>query len=383
MNRILMMTLAALLALPLPVVAGEEPSHEKGEHEQEGHDEAEAGHEESRLQFTEAERAEVGIVTVPVEKRRLSDVARVPGEVRSNAYRSAKITPRISAQIVERHARLGDTVEAGAPLVTLSSVDMADAQGDLLVAEQEWQRVQALGREVVSERRFIEAEVAHQNAHARLLAYGMNKSEIARLKKNAEASGATGRFDLVATQAGRVIFDDFVVGDFIAPGRVLFEISDESVLWVEASLTPENAAHVEAGERVDILHDGKRLQGTVVQVHHRLNEATRRQSVRIEVDNSDDLLHPGEFVSVDIPVGSEAEMLAVPTDAVLLIKGKRNVFRLHDGAFEPVEVETGQSRGGWIPITAGLEAGDVIATEGAFHLKSLLLKSQMGSGHGH
>lgn len=371
MNRILTFGLAFLLMILGIPVSGEESGHDKN-----------TGNEEPQLEFKPAEREAAGIVTVSVTPQRLSETVRVPGEVRSNAYRSAKTTPRISAQIVARHVTLGDLVEKGDPLVTLSSVEVADAQGELLVAEQEWQRVQSLGRDVVSERRYIEAEVAHQNAHARLLAFGMSEKEIEQLKKNADARRATGRFDLVATQAGRIIFDDFVVGDFVAPGRVLFEISDESLLWVEASLPPEKAAQVEAGESATILHDGERLQGTVVQVHHRLDEATRRQSVRIEVDNSNDILHPGEFVTAEITIGGE-EMLAVPADAVLLINGQRNVFRLHDDAFEPVEIETGKSRGGQVPVISGLEPGDVIAAKGAFHLKSLLLKSQMGSGHGH
>lgn len=368
--------IAALwLAAISPLAAQEAPDHA----EEEGH----AAEEESGLALSAEEREKAGIVTAAVEARPLRETIRVPGEVTINAYRSSKVAPRIAAQIVARQATLGDVVKQGQPLVTLSSVEIAEAQGALLVAEQEWQRVQSLGRQVVSEARYIEAEVSHQKAHARLLAYGMSEAEIEKLKKNADATRATGRFDLVAPQDGRVIYDAFVVGDFVEPGRVLFELSDESVLWVEASLRPENAAHVEQGAPVRILHDGLRLPGKVLQVHHRLNEATRRQSVRVAVDNSEDLLHPGEFVDVEVPVGSGESALAVPVDAAVLINGEQTVFRLHDGAFEPVPIEVGEARGPWLPVKSGLEPGDMIATEGAFHLKSLLLKSQLGSGHGH
>ncbi len=366
--------LIALLAIANPVSASEEPEHAgEEEHAEEG----------TSLQLDAAAREEAGIVTTRIEQRPLRETISVPGEVTINAYRSSKVTPRIAAQIVARQATLGDVVKQGQPLVTLSSVEVAEAQGALLVAEQEWQRVQSLGREVVSESRYIEAQIAHQQAHARLLAYGMSEAEIETLKKNADATRATGKFDLVAPQDGRVIYDDFVVGDFVEPGRVLFELSDESVLWVEASLTPKNAAHIQQGTDVDILHDGLRLPGNVVQVHHRLNEATRRQSVRITVDNSEDLLHPGEFVEVAIPVGSGEPALAVPAAAVVLVDGESTVFRLQEDTFEPVPIETGEARGAWLPVQSGLSEGDVIAVEGAFHLKSLLLKSQLGSGHGH
>lgn len=373
--KITSLLLAALLAATADVtLAQEDPGHADEEHTEEA---------ETGLQLDPAAREKAGIVVAPAAIRPLRETIQVPGEVTANAYRSAKITPRISAQIVARKVTLGDVVKEGQPLVTLSSVEVAEAQGALLVTEQEWQRVQELGREVVSEGRYVQAQVAHQQAHARLLAYGMSEAEIDTLKKNADATRATGRFDLVAPQAGRVIFDDFVIGDFIEPGRVLFELSDESELWVEASLAPGDAAHIQQDAEVDILHDGMRLPGKVLQVHHRLDEATRRQSVRITVDNSDDLLHPGEFVEVSLPVGSGKPTLAVPSAAVVLVDGGPTVFRLHEGTFEPVRLETGEPTGDWIPVLAGVEEGDVIAVEGAFHLKSLLLKSELGSGHAH
>ncbi len=373
--KITSLLMAVLLAATVDAtLAQEEPGHGEEEHAEEA---------ETGLQLDPAAREKAGIVVAPAAVRPLRETIQVPGEVTANAYRSAKITPRISAQIVARKVTLGDVVKEGQPLVTMSSVEVAEAQGALLVAEQEWQRVQELGREVVSEGRYVQAQVAHQQAHARLLAYGMSEAEIDTLKKNADATRATGRFDLVAPQAGRVIFDDFVVGDFIEPGRVLFELSDESELWVEASLAPGDAAHIQQDAEVDILHDGMRLPGKVLQVHHRLDEATRRQSVRITVDNSDDLLHPGEFVEVSLPVGSGKPTLAVPSAAVVLVDGGPTVFRLHEGTFEPVRLETGEPTGDWVPVLAGVEEGDVIAVEGVFHLKSLLLKSELGSGHAH
>jgi cobalt-zinc-cadmium efflux system membrane fusion protein len=47
------------------------------------------------------------------------------------------------------------------------------------------------------------------------------------------------------------------------------------------------------------------------------------------------------------------------------------------------EVVTGRKADGWIEIREGLSAGDEIATAGIFHLKSLILKSEMGEGHAH
>ena len=51
------------------------------------------------------------------------------------------MSPRVAAQVIARHVKLGENVKKGQALVTLSSVDMAKAQGELLIASAEWKRV--------------------------------------------------------------------------------------------------------------------------------------------------------------------------------------------------------------------------------------------------
>ncbi|HHH35888.1 MAG TPA: efflux RND transporter periplasmic adaptor subunit, partial [Gammaproteobacteria bacterium] len=168
--------------------------------------------------------AAAGIEVGEVRRAPVAGLINAPGEVMLNAYRTSKVTPRIAAQVSHRHARLGERVQAGQVLVTLSSVAMAEAQGDLLVADREWRRVKKLGRDVVSERRYVAAQVARQQAYARVRAYGMSEAQIQALLRQGDVSQATGDFKLAAPQAGTVIQDDFIVGEFVEPGRVLFEI---------------------------------------------------------------------------------------------------------------------------------------------------------------
>ena len=106
----------------------------------------------------------------------LGEVLQAPGEVVDNAYGVTLITPRVAALVVRRHARLGDEVAAGAALVTLSSVEVAEAQGELRIAEQEWKRVESLGRDAVSGRRYTEAAVAVEQAAPRRAPMGWRAS---------------------------------------------------------------------------------------------------------------------------------------------------------------------------------------------------------------
>ena len=62
-----------------------------------------------------------GIQLQAVQATALSEELRAPGEVVDDAYGTTLITPRVEALVVRRHARLGDEVRTGAPLVTPDS----------------------------------------------------------------------------------------------------------------------------------------------------------------------------------------------------------------------------------------------------------------------
>lgn len=346
-----------------------------GEHEEDGHGH---GHGEgaSDAELSTDQLRLAGIETMTVERGLVGEAITAPGEVMLNAYRTTLVTPRIAAQVTRRHVRLGDHVTKGQVLVTLSSVEMAEAQGVLLEADVEWWRVKRLGRKVVSEKRFIAAQVAHQQAIARVRAFGMTAKQVNALLKAGDASRATGEFKLLAVQDGTVIRDDFVVGELIDPGRPLFQITDESLLWVEARLTPQEAAGVALGAPARIKVADAWLSGKVTQARHALDEATRTLAVRIEVANPNDHLHPGQFVTAVIEGSERQEVLAVPTAAVLRgADGDWQVFvETAAGRFEPKEVEVVGNMGDRM-IIEGLDEGTTIVSKGAFFIQSEIAKS--------
>jgi cobalt-zinc-cadmium efflux system membrane fusion protein len=374
MNRMGIWFFASLLgvAVPLSLHASEDKHADHDVHESE---QGEA-HDEGGVHLTPEQQEMAGVVVETLQLRDIVNELRAPGEIQLNDYATTRVVPRIAAQVLERQARLGDSIEKGRALVMLSSVEMAQAQGDLLVAEREWRRVSELGRDVVSEQRYTEARIKREQARARVSAYGMTEDEIKELVASGNAKLANGRFQLLAPQDGTVIRDDFIVGELVEPGRVLFEISDESVLWVEARLTPDEAARIQVNARATMLVGDRQMEGRVTQVHHALDEDTRTLGVRIEVPNPDDRLHPGLFVEARIEGRSSERALAVPDDAVLRSPdGDWQVFVEHaPGEFEPLEVDVIRTTGGFTVI-GGIEPGARVVIKGAFFLQSELAKS--------
>ena len=314
-----------------------------------------------------------GIQLQAVQATTLSEDLRAPGEVVDDAYGTTLITPRVEALVVRRHARLGDEVRAGAPLVTLASVEVSDAQAELRIAEQEWRRVSALGREAVAGRRINEAKIAVDRARAKAQAYGL---------PGTSSGSVNGQFTLSAPHAGRITEDEFVVGERIEPGKPLFRLVDESIVWVDAKLPSGTMSRVVPGSQATIVFAGERLTGIVQRSAHRTSDTTRNAAVRIEVRNLGDRLHGGDFVDVffeSAPGRASTTTLSVPNEALVQFLGDTVVFRRNaEGALEPVPVRTGEVIGDRTVIREGLKPGDVVAVQGAFAIKSQMLKSQLG-----
>jgi cobalt-zinc-cadmium efflux system membrane fusion protein len=361
---------------PASTPAAEARHEEGGDHDE--HAEGEEG--PTAIRMDEAALKAAGIVIAPVVASALSEELRAPGEVVDSAYGTTLITPRVDAIVVRRHAKLGDEVTQGTPLVTLSSVEVAQAQGTLRIAEQDWKRVQELGRDAVSGRRYTESQVAVEQARAAAQAYGI---------AGASAGKANGEFTLSAPHAGRITEDAFVVGERIEPGRTLFRLVDESVVWVDATMPAENANRIAVGSQAQIVLGETRMTGTVLQRAHRTSEGTRNALVRVEVPNDGDRLHGGDYVEVYLDAGDGHAAavpagLAVPTGALVQLEGETVVFRqAADGTLAPVAVRAGDVIGDRTLVLEGLAAGDRVVVEGAYALKAQILKSQLGEGHAH
>lgn len=351
--------------------AKEEESHgdEHGK-EEKGH-----GDESSELQLSDSQIREAGIVVQLVVPTKVAVSLVVPGEVQLNQYKTKIITPRISAMVMRRHVAMGDLVRQGQAMVTLFSVDMAQAQSEFVVAKSEWDRVQRLGKNIVSAKRTTEAQVKFQQVRALLRAYGLTNEQIKKLPKSGSVSNP-GQFDLRAEQDGLIVSDSFQVGEVIEPGRPLYRLTDPVSRWVEARINPEDATMISPGDKAVIATGGQRHTGTVVQLHQSVDEQTRTLGVRIEVIDPRSMLRPGQFVDVSFEKPGDVAVLAVPKDAVLRsADGDWTVFQMvSPGKFKPVGIRIIRQTESHSVID-GLPQGAQVAVKGAFFVQSELAKS--------
>jgi RND family efflux transporter MFP subunit len=323
------------------------------------------------------------IQVITLKPRVLTYLISAPGEVIPNADLTTKVATRVPAQVIRRYVQEGQHVKAGQPLVDLSSIDMAKTQGDLLLASQEWTRVQSLGKDAISAKRYSEAQVAYQHAYSTAMAYGMSEAEVNDILANQKPSSAKGEFKLLAPRDGTVFNINFTEGELVETGRVLLQVVEESTVWVDAKLPPDFTRSVKVDDIARLSVNGRTMTGRVIQVHHQLDEATRTRAVRVDIPNPDDLLHAGQYVNCQIELGQTKLTLALPVDAILrTVDGDWAVYvETKYGTFQQVEVKMGEVIANQAMIE-GIPAGTRVVTRGAFFVHAELNKKGLNAdGH--
>ena len=109
-------------------------------------------------------------------------------------------------------------------------------------------------------------------------------------------------------------------------------------------------------------------RSAIVSANVLLESVDEHPRIRFVMDNSKDL-SVGDIVKATVslsPIGEDA-VLAVPESAVIDRGRERLVYvETMPGLFDGVAVELGRRCGGYYPVTAGLKAGQRVATAGAF-----------------
>jgi cobalt-zinc-cadmium efflux system membrane fusion protein len=330
------------------------------------------------------------VTTVAAERRRVAAPVALTGEIAFDDRRIAHVSSQVEGIIEKVDVALGDRVEAGAPLVEIESVEVGEAQSGALearglldLARGSFERISALRREnISSEKEFLEAKSELRAAEIRA------KGALAKVRRLGKGGGA-GRLVLIAPIAGSVLRMHAVPGEVARTEESLVTVGDNASLWAWADLYESDIAAVQAGQAAAPLaaavavkaYPGAVFPGTVSLVSPEMDESSRTVKVRIDLPNPDGRLLAGMFAAVDLFLPGADEALAVPSGAVLEDAGRSFVFvHYADDHYVRRPVSIGRAWAGWTEIREGLAAGQTVVADGAFLLKSDVLRSKMGAG---
>lgn len=318
---------------------------------------------------------------------------RTTGTVQSNTYKETPVLPLAGGIVREVNAVLGDRVQAGQKLATIFSTELSEAQSAYMSMQAEIEKhhnhfrrsselveMGAISREEYEDTasQYKTEQARLSAARQRMLFLGMTSKQVDELKTPAQMSA---QVTITAPAAGTIINRSVNTGEVIMPGKELFRLADLTTVWVIGQLYEQDFAAVRVGTPAVITtpaYSQRTFTGRVAYVDPRIETQMRTAQVRIEIRNPSEVLKLGMFVDINFG-GTRANTQAVtnvPHAAVQMIGAKQVVFveTGQTGVFVQRAVQTGAEANGFVPVYAGLNAGEHVVTEGSFLLRAESLK---------
>jgi len=179
-------------------------------------------------------------------------------------------------------------------------------------------------------------------------------------------------FPLVADVSGTVTEVLATEGKFYKEGDPLYKVSNLYTVWAVFDAYENQLPFLSMGQDVLITSralEGKNLEAKISFIEPIVDVARRTVSVRVTLNNREQLLKPGMFVEGIVKVNGANQVLAVPKSAVLWT-GKRSLVYTKPYpdklVFEMSEVVLGNSIGDSYIILEGLTPGDEVVINGTF-----------------
>lgn len=280
--------------------------------------------------------------------------------------RQTEVNARIGATVAKLHAREGDRVEAGDPLVEMTSEEL-DARLRRLRAGVERARLDYEYQCGVSdaERSLAdEGMVAELNAEASETSCGVARQTLIA-ERAALAEGQEQRRYLreEAPLSGVVLNRMVEVGEHVTPGRPMATVGSRQ-LDVRVMVTEGDVARgIEVGQKVQLGGPTGELSSRVTRVAPIAEGPGRTIEVRLELsEQKQKLKRTGMSIDVAFVLDESEDTVIVPADAVVETAQGPVVFVVSEGHLEKTQVTTGVRTAGRVEIVEPLEAGEPVAT---------------------
>jgi cobalt-zinc-cadmium efflux system membrane fusion protein len=324
------------------------------------------------------------------------------GKIAVDEDRSTLVFSPYSGRVIKLLAKPGDTVKAGQPLFNVEAPDMVQAQNDFITAisglnkarsalelakivEQQnktlyesragplrdLQQAQATTRAAENDVR--SAQTSLEVTRNRLRILGMTDDEITKFS---DTGAVSPHMTIYSPITGTVIQRKVGPGQYIntssqntSASDPTFIIGDLSTVWLVAYVRESEAPTVKVGQAVHftvLAYPNREFPANISYVATSLDTGTRRLLVRATIDNSQRLLRPEMFASVNILTGEGDNSLAIPREAIIYDGKTAHVWVARDDkSVERRDIKTGLSTGQMIQVIEGLRQGESVVSKGS------------------
>lgn len=263
--------------------------------------------DEYAVKIEPAQRRLANIQTAEATRQPVFNTIETIGQIRIDESRQAIIASFIDGRVERLFADYtGVVVDKGDHLAVVYSPQLYAAQIEYIESRRTYQGMNTAALASIRE---VQKKLV-ENARRKLLELGMTEEQIGELESSGNAKS---RLTIYTSINGTVV-DKFVEeGKYIAAGEPIYRIANLSTVWLMLELYPEDASQIRFGQIVKArLPSLPRLDftGRVAFIDPTVDRTNRTVGVRVEFNNEDGLLRPGDYAqaTIEIPIGSKGEV---------------------------------------------------------------------------
>lgn len=296
---------------------------------------------------------EVPVIALPVETRAMQDLLSVIGS--AEGAQAADLAFGVTGRIAEISVAPGDRVEAG---TVIARLDAATAQLSVdrarLVLEDAQRTVDRLSQltqsGAASTLQRQEAELALRTAELEL--------------KTAERTLAD--HQLLAPIPGFVGLIEPQPGALVTSSTIITRIEDRSTLILDFRVPERLAPLMQAGDKLSaaaVSLPGSTVEGRVISVDNRVDEASRTLRVRASIGNPEDRFRAGMAFRIDLGF-TGSDYPAVDPLSIQWGSEGAYVWVVREGKATRLPVSLMQRNADFVLVEGDFAPGDLVVTEG-------------------
>ncbi len=272
----------------------------------------------------EAVRADFG--SLPLEERLTGRVqasnqtgiySEVAGPITAIYVQNGDYVDQGEALLQIRNAEIAERFEQAAAGLEVAKAQTRQAEAALELLSAQLRRTQELRErnlEALAELEIIQSEVAVAQADLDLRRAQANQAASLLQERRLQLQNTTVR----APVSGNVGQRNAELGMLVSTTTPLFIIGDLSRIRIEVLLTERMLSYIEEGTPVNLYSDNwgdTVLQSTITRISPFLDASSMRTVADIELDNPDQLLRSGMFITVDVLYGQSEQAVLIPNSA--------------------------------------------------------------------
>lgn len=278
----------------------------------------------------------------------------------TQACKDVNITSESSGKIVQVNFRMGDFVTKGKVLAQIDDTYKRLAYDNAKLIynknKDDYERYQTLRKgDAISDTQLRDITLAYENASIQLQ----------NAKKQWEDTKIKAPF------SGYITSQNTELGAFVNPGSMIGGIVDISNLKVVLEVSESSAYELKEAQPVRITSDVEPenvYHGTISEISQK---ATPAHTYPVEIlisNNGKNKLKVGTYVNVHVNMSKNANALMIPRDAIVSSVKDPSVYVVNQDVARLVKISTGRNFGNNLEVVSGLNAGDMVVTNGQINL---------------